>query len=68
MDYIVVGHTPQSRIASYFNMVFFVDVGMAPAYGHKEPAAVVFKEDGVYAFYARRGEEKLVSHSYSKSQ
>ncbi len=32
---------------------------MCPAYGAQEPAAIVFKPDGIYGFYAKRGEEKL---------
>ncbi len=61
-DYVVIGHTPQrtGRIANYYNRVFDIDVGMTPRYGGNEPAAIVFKPGGVFAFYAKRGEEKLI--------
>lgn len=62
VDYIVIGHTPQKRITNYFDVAFNIDVGMTPAYGENEPAAIVFKPGGVFAFYARRGEEKLAEY------
>lgn len=62
VDFIVIGHTPQKQIVNYFDMAFNIDVGMTPRYGGNEPAAIVFKPEGVFAFYARRGEELLVQH------
>ncbi len=61
-DYVVIGHTPQTagKIANYHDRVFDIDVGMTPHYGGNEPAAIVFKHDSVFAFYAKRGEERLV--------
>ena len=59
VDYLVIGHTPQLGITNYFNRAFNVDVGMCPAYGEHEPAAIVFKPEGIFAFYANKGEEKL---------
>jgi hypothetical protein len=52
---IIVG----DQIVSYHNRIFDIDVGMTPRYGENEPAAIVFKKDGVYAFYAQNGEFKV---------
>lgn len=62
VDFIVIGHTPErsGRIGNYFNRIFNADIGMSPVYGENEPGAVLFKPDGVFAFYARKGEERLV--------
>ncbi len=60
VNHIVIGHTPQRVIQNYFGLAFNVDVGMSPVYGENEPAAVVFKERGVYAFYVEKGERRLV--------
>jgi hypothetical protein len=61
VDYIVIGHTPQRNgIASYGGRVFNIDVGMTPKYGEGDPACIVFRKEGIFALYARRGEEMLV--------
>jgi hypothetical protein len=59
VDHIVIGHTPQKGIKNYGNLAFNIDVGMSPKYGEGEPAAIVFKENTIVAFYARRGEKKI---------
>ena len=59
VDYIVIGHTPQKDIANYEGRIFNIDVGMCPTYGAHEPVAIVFKPEGVFAFYVTRGEELL---------
>lgn len=59
VDYLVVGHTPHSGITLYSQKALDIDVGMTPRYGENEPAALVFKKDGIYGFYARSGEKKL---------
>lgn len=63
VDYVVIGHTPQKGITGFGDRIFNIDVGMCPTYGEGEPAAILFKSDGIYAFYARRGEEQLVTYS-----
>jgi hypothetical protein len=63
VDYIVIGHTPHPTIKSFGDRIFDIDVGMTPRYGGNEPAAIVFKQDGVYGFYARQGEKLLAKHS-----
>ena len=60
MDYIVIGHTPNMKITTHYGKVFDIDVGMTPKYGTNEPAAIVFKNDGIFEFYDRKGERKVV--------
>lgn len=60
VDYIVIGHTPQKEIKNYAGRAFNIDVGMTPRYGENEPAAIVFKPEGVFAFYVKKGEIELV--------
>lgn len=60
--FLVVGHTVHPRICNYYNLAFDIDVGMTPKYGENEPAAIVFKNDGVYAHYVRSGEKKLTDY------
>ncbi len=59
VDYLVVGHTPHRGITPYSLKVFDIDVGMTPRYGENEPAALVFKKEGVYGFYSKSGEQRL---------
>ena len=59
VDYIVIGHTPQKEIKNYAGRAFNIDVGMTPRYGENEPAAIVFKSEGVFAFYVKKGEINL---------
>lgn len=62
LDYIVFGHSIQEegRIKNYFDRAFGIDVGMTPYYGTHDPAAIVFKQDGIFAFYVQKGEFKLI--------
>ncbi len=60
VDHIVIGHTPGTEIKNYFNRIFNIDVGMTPAYGENEPAAIVFKKKGIYEFYVDKGENRIV--------
>ncbi|MBS3169916.1 serine/threonine protein phosphatase [Candidatus Woesearchaeota archaeon] len=62
VDYVVIGHTPQEGVTCFGDHIFNIDVGMCPTYGEGEPAAILFKKDGVHAFYARRGEQRLVTY------
>jgi hypothetical protein len=60
VDYLVTGHTPHQEITSYFGKVFDIDVGMTPRYGANQPAALVIKKEGIFAFYVNDGEKELV--------
>ncbi len=62
INFLVVGHTPHKKITVYGDRIFDIDVGMTPACGKNEPAAIIFKKDGVYEFYAKRGENKIVGY------
>ncbi len=59
VDYIVFGHTPHTEIKNLFGRAFDIDVGMTPAYGANEPAAIVFKPGEVIGFYVHQGEVRL---------
>jgi len=62
LDYVVIGHTPASRITRYGSKVFNIDVGMCPKYGENEPSAIVFRPEGIFVYNAIRNlEEKLIS-------
>ena len=62
VDYMIVGHSPQSLITNRAHRLFCIDVAMCPHYeGNHIPAALIFKRDGIYAFYCPNREEKLVS-------
>jgi hypothetical protein len=56
---VVVGHTPHHEIINYYNLAFDIDVGMTPKCGRNMPAALVFKKDGIFAFYVNGVEKKL---------
>lgn len=58
-NYLVVGHTPHEEITVYGGKIFDIDVGMTPTKGENEPAALVFKPDGIHAFYPYQGETLL---------
>ena len=60
VDYLVTGHTPHKKITSYFGRAFDLDVGMTPNYGANQPAALVIKKEGIFAFYVNDGEKQLV--------
>ena len=62
VDYIVIGHTPQEKITMFGNCVFDIDVGMTPAYGEREPCAIIFKKTGVYDFGVEHGERIMIEH------
>lgn len=66
VDFIVIGHTPQQYgIGNIHNTIFEIDVGMCPEYAKvpgidNDPAAIVFKINGVFACYAQKGEQELL--------
>lgn len=60
VDYIVHGHEPREGILCFGNSVFDIDVGMCPYFGENDPAAIVFKKDGIYECYAEKGSELIV--------
>lgn len=62
IDYLVIGHTNGTEIRNFHDLIFDIDVGMCSAYGGNEPAAIVFKRHGAYAFYVERGEQELVRY------
>jgi hypothetical protein len=57
LDYMVCAHTPHDKIVSYGDRIFNIDVGMNKG---NDPAAIVFKNDGIYGFYVEQGEHKVI--------
>ena len=51
VDYAVFGHTPVKEITMYHDCLFDIDVGMSSAYGGRDPAAISFTPEGVFAIY-----------------
>ena len=56
IDYAVFGHTPEEQIKMYHDCIFDIDVGMSSAYGGNDPAAIIFKQDGIFAVYQSKPE------------
>lgn len=59
LDFVVFGHTPKQEIEMYHNVLFDIDVGMSEAYGERDPSAIAFKKNGVFAVYKSRDPVKL---------
>ncbi len=47
--YVVFGHTPRKAITMVHDRLFDIDVGMSSAYGGRDPAAIAFTKEGIFA-------------------
>lgn len=60
LDYLVIGHNHKRRIKMIGHKAFNIDIGMSWGVRGNDPAAIVFKPSGVYAFYVGAGEKQLI--------
>ncbi len=51
VDYVVFGHTPMKKVTMFHDCLFDIDVGMSSAYGGRDPAAIAFTREGIFAVY-----------------